>query len=323
MSGRLAGKVALISGTGRGMGRAAALVFAAEGAQVYGCDLNEAENAETVELVTKAGGVMDALAPVNLNNREGAQAWVAAAVERFGGVDVLYNNASALRNGPLMELTDDEWHFTIKNELDIVWYSVRAAWPHLVERGEARRPLRRPGPARLSQGRRPRDDQAPLRGGRRAPDPRERHSARSDLHTGDGTLHRRSRGSAAGHPAEDSARQVRQGRGGRHPGRLPGQRRRGVHHGSRDLHRRRRRSGGVLMKIAAYSRDGASRSAALSPTGHLHDLAADVRTLLERGGLEYLLDAGATALAAPPGPHVDDVRLLAPLRPASIRDSVS
>ena len=94
-AGRLADKVALISGTGRGMGRAAALEFASQGARVFGCDLNEAENAETVELVTKAGGVMDALAPVNLNNREGAQAWVAAAVDRFGRVDVLYNNASA------------------------------------------------------------------------------------------------------------------------------------------------------------------------------------------------------------------------------------
>ena len=58
-----------------------------------------------------------------------------AAVERFGGVDILYNNASALRNGPLLELSDDDWHFTIKNELDIVWYSVRAAWPELVRRG--------------------------------------------------------------------------------------------------------------------------------------------------------------------------------------------
>ena len=134
-AGRLAGKVALISGTGRGMGRAAALEFAAQGAAVFGGDLDEAESAATVRLVRAAGGVMDALAPVDLAGREGAQAWVAAAVQRFGGIDVLYNNASALRNGPLMELTDDEWHFTIKNELDIVWYSVRAAWPALIERG--------------------------------------------------------------------------------------------------------------------------------------------------------------------------------------------
>jgi NAD(P)-dependent dehydrogenase (short-subunit alcohol dehydrogenase family) len=134
-TGRLDGKVALISGTGRGMGRAAALEFAARGAAVFGCDLDAALSAETVALVRAAGGAMDALAPVDLASADGAKAWVTAAVERFGGVDVLYNNASALRNGPLMELTDDEWHFTIKNELDLVWYSVRAAWPELVRRG--------------------------------------------------------------------------------------------------------------------------------------------------------------------------------------------
>jgi len=133
--GRLDGKVALISGTGRGMGRAAALEFAAEGAAVFGCDLNEAASDETVALVKEAGGTMEALAPVDLSSADGAQAWVGAAVERFGGVDVLYNNASALRNGPLLELSDDDWHFTIRNELDLVWYSVRAAWPVLVRRG--------------------------------------------------------------------------------------------------------------------------------------------------------------------------------------------
>jgi len=133
--GRLDGKVALISGTARGMGRAAALEFAAQGAAVFGCDLDEAGSAETVALVTKEGGSMAALAPVNLSSAEGARAWVDAAVERFGGVDILYNNASALRNGPFLDLSDDDWHFTIKNELDIVWYSVRAAWPELVKRG--------------------------------------------------------------------------------------------------------------------------------------------------------------------------------------------
>jgi len=133
--GRLDGKVALISGTGRGMGRAAALEFAAEGAMVFGCDLNDGASAETVELVRKQGGTMEALAPADLSGADGARTWVAAAVERFGGVDVLYNNASALRNGPLLELSDDDWHFTIRNELDLVWYSVRAAWPELVRRG--------------------------------------------------------------------------------------------------------------------------------------------------------------------------------------------
>jgi len=133
--GRLDGKVALISGTARGMGRAAALEFAAEGATVFGCDLDEKACAETAGLVTEAGGRMAAMAPVDLATADGAAAWVDAAVAEFGGVDVLYNNASALRNGPLMDLSDEDWHFTIKNELDIVWYSVRAAWPELIRRG--------------------------------------------------------------------------------------------------------------------------------------------------------------------------------------------
>jgi NAD(P)-dependent dehydrogenase (short-subunit alcohol dehydrogenase family) len=133
--GRLDGKVALISGTARGMGRAAALEFAAQGAAVFGCDLDEAGSAETAALVTGEGGTMAALAPVNLSSAEGARAWVDAAVGKFGGADILYNNASGLRNGPLLDLSDDDWHFTIRNELDIVWYSVRAAWPELVKRG--------------------------------------------------------------------------------------------------------------------------------------------------------------------------------------------
>ena len=133
--GSLDGKVALISGTARGMGRAAAAGFAAQGAAVFGCDLDEAGSAETVALVTAAGGRMAALAPVDLASAEGARTWVDAAVAEFGGVDILYNNASALRNGALTELSDDDWHFTIRNELDIVWFSVRAAWPELVKRG--------------------------------------------------------------------------------------------------------------------------------------------------------------------------------------------
>jgi meso-butanediol dehydrogenase / (S,S)-butanediol dehydrogenase / diacetyl reductase len=133
--GRLDGKVALISGTARGMGRAAALEFAAQGAAVFGCDLDQSANAETVGLVTAAGGRMAALTPVDISNAKGAGAWVDAAVAEFGGVDILYNNASALRNGALDELSDDDWHFTIRNELDIVWYSVRAAWPELIRRG--------------------------------------------------------------------------------------------------------------------------------------------------------------------------------------------
>jgi NAD(P)-dependent dehydrogenase (short-subunit alcohol dehydrogenase family) len=85
--GRLDGKVALIGGTARGMGRAAALEFAAQGAAVFGCDLDEKASAETVEMVTAAGGRMAALAPVDLASAEGARTWAGAAVAEFGGVN--------------------------------------------------------------------------------------------------------------------------------------------------------------------------------------------------------------------------------------------
>lgn len=130
--GRLDDKVALISGTGRGMGRVAALEFAREGALVVGCDLDPVTAGETVQLVRDAGGQMVSLAPVDLSNQPGADAWVQLALDTYGRVDILYNNASALRHGPIAELPIDDWYFTIQNELHLVFHCTRAAWPHLV-----------------------------------------------------------------------------------------------------------------------------------------------------------------------------------------------
>jgi NAD(P)-dependent dehydrogenase (short-subunit alcohol dehydrogenase family) len=132
---RLRGKVALVTGTGGGIGRAVAQVFAREGARVVGCDLNAAGSAETVELVRASGGEMTAMAPVDLATEAGANAWVAEAVAAYGGVDVLVNNASAIRFGPIASLSVEDWSFTITNELDIVFLVTRAVWPHLIERG--------------------------------------------------------------------------------------------------------------------------------------------------------------------------------------------
>jgi meso-butanediol dehydrogenase/(S,S)-butanediol dehydrogenase/diacetyl reductase len=133
--GRLEGKVALISGTGGGMGRAAAIEFAAQGALVAGCDLNAAGDAETEALVRESGGVMRSFAPVDLTDEAAALRWVADAVAEFGGVDVLYNNASVARVGPWDELDYDEWRRSITYELDLVYLCTKAAWPHLVARG--------------------------------------------------------------------------------------------------------------------------------------------------------------------------------------------
>jgi NAD(P)-dependent dehydrogenase (short-subunit alcohol dehydrogenase family) len=131
----LDGKVALISGTAGGMGRTAAMEFASQGAQVVGCDLNETGAAETVDLVRSAGGRMTSLAPIDLTNEHDAARWVSHGLATYGGVDVLYNNASIARVGPFDELTLDGWRFAITYELDVVFISTKAAWPALIERG--------------------------------------------------------------------------------------------------------------------------------------------------------------------------------------------
>jgi NAD(P)-dependent dehydrogenase (short-subunit alcohol dehydrogenase family) len=135
MGSRLQGKIALITGTGGGQGRAAAVLFASEGATVVGCDLKVDGSAETVELVRQAGGVVESTHPLDLGDPEAARAWVAGAAERHGGFDILYNNASAPKFAPVAEMSDEDWHFTVRNELDLIFYACRAAWPYLVKRG--------------------------------------------------------------------------------------------------------------------------------------------------------------------------------------------
>jgi NAD(P)-dependent dehydrogenase (short-subunit alcohol dehydrogenase family) len=135
VTGRLDGKVALVTGTGGGIGRATAQVFAREGAHVIGCDLNPGPSQETVDLVRASGGRMDSVAPVDLSTEEGAKRWIDGATALGGGMDILVNNASSIRFGAIDELSYEDWTYTIRNELDIVFLVTKAAWPHLVARG--------------------------------------------------------------------------------------------------------------------------------------------------------------------------------------------
>lgn len=135
MAGRLEGKIALITGTGGGQGRAAARLFTAEGARVVGCDLKVDGAAETVDMVTGAGGDMVSKQPVDLGDGQQVEEWIGFAVESFGGFDILYNNASAPKFSPIGEMTWEDWSFTIRNELDLIYWACHLAWPHLVERG--------------------------------------------------------------------------------------------------------------------------------------------------------------------------------------------
>jgi len=131
----LGGKVVVITGIGGGMGREAALRFAGAGAFVVGCDIDARACAKTVSLVRDQGGAIEATAGVDLGDPEQTREWIESAGNRHGHIDVLYNNASAARFGRLHELSVDDWRFTMRNELDLVFFASRYAWPYLARRG--------------------------------------------------------------------------------------------------------------------------------------------------------------------------------------------
>lgn len=132
---RLAGKVALITGTGGGQGRVAALHFAREGAMVVGCDVDRAAHEETARLMAAEGYTLHGDAPVDLGDHEQARRWVESAAEKLGQIDILYNNASAAKFGGVGDMSIEDWHYTIRNELDLIFFTTKYAWRHLAVRG--------------------------------------------------------------------------------------------------------------------------------------------------------------------------------------------
>ena len=131
MAGRLAGKVCVITGTGGSMGRAAALAFAREGASVVGCDVTVEPAEETVTAVRAAGGEMVSLQPCRLGDPAECARLVDLAVSEFGRIDVLYNLAAREHFHWLEDFADQEWDAARKDEVDLVFYLTRAAWPQL------------------------------------------------------------------------------------------------------------------------------------------------------------------------------------------------
>lgn len=136
-SGRLAGKVCMITGTGGSMGRAAALMFAREGALVVGCDINVQSGEGTVRAVRDEGGQMVSLHPCDLTDAAACQAVVDLALGKFGKIDVLYNNAAMAYFGWIEDLSDELWRRNMDEEVNLVWLLTKAVWPHLKARGGA------------------------------------------------------------------------------------------------------------------------------------------------------------------------------------------
>ena len=130
---RLAGKTCIVTGSGGSIGRATALRFAAEGANVVGCDIAVPGAEETLRLVEQAGGRMISIHPLDLTNKAQCERLVAETVNRFGSVDVLFNNGAMAYFAWIGEMNDDTWYKTINEELNLVFLLTRAAWPELVK----------------------------------------------------------------------------------------------------------------------------------------------------------------------------------------------
>jgi len=137
MSGRLTGKVALITGAGMGMGREAAVLFAEEGARVVVCDINEKAADETVTLVEKAGG--QALAAVgDVAIEDDVKRMVEEGVKRFGALHVLYNNAGVLwkdRDRSVLETDGAQWDRVMAINLKSVFWVTKHGVPYLKQAG--------------------------------------------------------------------------------------------------------------------------------------------------------------------------------------------
>jgi meso-butanediol dehydrogenase/(S,S)-butanediol dehydrogenase/diacetyl reductase len=128
---RFSGKVVLITGTGSGLGRAAALRFAQEGALVAGADTDAVSNSETARLVAESGGRIFTGKAVDLTDESATQDWIESAVADLGGIDVLYANAGATKFNPITSTSLDEWTWVLKHELDLVFLPVKHCWSHL------------------------------------------------------------------------------------------------------------------------------------------------------------------------------------------------
>ncbi len=131
-SGKLAGKATVITGADSGIGRAVALAFAREGADVLIAYLNEHEDAkETARLVEEAGRKA-VLMPGDLAEPAHCRAIVDRAVQEFGRIDVLVNNAAfQMTHDSLEEIPDDEWDYTFKVNITAMFHICKAAVKHM------------------------------------------------------------------------------------------------------------------------------------------------------------------------------------------------
>ena len=136
MAGQLEGKAALVTGAASGIGRAAAIAFAREGARVVVSDVNTGGGEETVRIIEDSGG--EALwAPADVSDSSQVQALVDRAVSAYGRLDCAFNNAgiTVTRRTPMVDLTEEEWDRLMGINLKGVWLCLKYEIPEMIKTG--------------------------------------------------------------------------------------------------------------------------------------------------------------------------------------------
>jgi NAD(P)-dependent dehydrogenase (short-subunit alcohol dehydrogenase family) len=136
MAGRLAGKVALITGAGGGQGRAAAVLFAQEGAKVVVVDVKDEGCQETVQMVKSTGGQATSKV-ADVSHATQVEAAVRLAVETYGALHIMYNNAAVLhrKDAVVTNLEEEIWNLVIDVNLKGVYLGCKYAVPEITKAG--------------------------------------------------------------------------------------------------------------------------------------------------------------------------------------------
>ena len=131
--GRLKGKVAVITGANSGIGRATARLFAREGAKVVCCDIQETITPRIDEVIKSEGGPA-VFAKIDVTKQEDCDRILSTALETYGDLDILYNNAGGGIRKKLHEHTDEEWNFVLNLNLNAMFRGARAVLPHFIKK---------------------------------------------------------------------------------------------------------------------------------------------------------------------------------------------
>jgi meso-butanediol dehydrogenase / (S,S)-butanediol dehydrogenase / diacetyl reductase len=129
--GRLDGKVAIVTGGASGIGAATVRRFVGEGARVVVADINE----DAGEALARSLGASAAFRHTDVTALAEVEAAVAFAVQRWGGLDVIHNNAAATGGGYTADIEPDVWEWSLKLMMTAVFYGMRAAIPAMLARG--------------------------------------------------------------------------------------------------------------------------------------------------------------------------------------------